>query len=56
MLAGHAGATTAIASSLLGPGTAVAATGTSPAASRALGTPKQIAAGLLDVGYTRTQE
>jgi pimeloyl-ACP methyl ester carboxylesterase len=50
MLAGRAGAITAVADSRSGSHTAAAATDTA-AASRALGTARQIAAGLLDVGY-----
>lgn len=55
VLAGHAAATPRGAVSMAGRHTPASAAETAPdtaAASRALGTPKQIAAGLLDVGYT----
>jgi pimeloyl-ACP methyl ester carboxylesterase len=52
MLAGHAGRTHPDTSPVARRPTPAAAADTAAAASRALGTPKQIAAGLLDVGYT----
>ena len=52
ILVGHAGATRPEASSVAGRRTPAGAADTAPGTSRALGTPKQIAAGLLDVGYT----
>jgi pimeloyl-ACP methyl ester carboxylesterase len=52
MLAGHAGATHTSASSVARRLSPAAPADTPAGTGRALGTPKQIAAGLLDVGYT----